>query len=88
MARPMKLTVDWLVLLVGMTPSCTAIHLDHADSHNEFIEPENPLTGNAVHGIPGVFAAGCCTGPMNIPESVASGRAAALQVVQYLSGLD
>lgn len=88
MARPLKLTVDWLVLLVGMTPSCTAIHLDPAENHKEFIEPENPLTCNAVHGIPGVFAAGCCTGPMNIPESVASGRAAALQVVQYLSGLD
>lgn len=88
MARPLKLTVDWLILLVGMTPSCTAIPLDRTADHKSFLEPENPLTGNAVQGIPGVFAAGCCTGPMNIPESVASGRAAALQVVHYLSGLD
>ncbi len=85
MARPLKVTVDWLVLLVGMTPSCTEVTLDHAEKQQEFIKPENPLTSNAVRGMPGVFAAGCCTGPMNIPESVASGRAAALQAYDYLT---
>ncbi|MFH0760151.1 MAG: FAD-dependent oxidoreductase [Bacteroidota bacterium] len=88
MARPMKLTVDWLVLLVGMIPACTSVNLNNVENHKEFIKPENPLICNAVNGMPGVFAAGCCTGPMNIPESVASGRAAAIQAIQYLSGLN
>jgi heterodisulfide reductase subunit A len=88
MARPLKLTVDWLILLIGMTPSCTSIHQDHPHETRSFIELVNPLINNSVPGMPGVFAAGSCTGPMNIPESVASGRAAALQVIDYLSGLD
>jgi len=87
MARPLKLTVDWLVLLVGMVPSCTQVGLEPdtgQDPVTGFLKPANPLTGSGLSGQPGVFAAGACSGPMSIPESVNSGRSAAMEVWQYL----
>ena len=85
MSRPIKLTVDWLVLLIGMSPSCSAVLSGKGEREKSFTNAENPLTGSAVKGQPGVFLAGCCAGPMSIPESVASGRSAAVQAAEYLN---
>jgi heterodisulfide reductase subunit A-like polyferredoxin len=85
MSRPIKLTVDWPVLLIGMSPSCSAVLSGNGQSEKSFTSAENPLTGSAVKGQPGVFLAGCCAGPMSIPESVASGRSAAVQAAEYLN---
>jgi heterodisulfide reductase subunit A len=83
MSRPLKVSVDWLVLLVGMTPACSPVK--QRNDTRSFMESDQPLTGNKVTGMPGIFAAGCCTGPMSIPESVASGRSAAFQVLDHLN---
>lgn len=86
MARPMKLTVDWLVLLVGMVPSCKQVKTDNYQCFDEstgFYRLENPLTGHGI-GNPGIFTAGTCCGPMSIPEAIASGRSAAMEAWQYL----
>jgi len=80
MSRPLKVSVDWLVLLVGMRPGCSPVQTDQS-----FLGSDNPLTGNALPGMPGVYSAGCCSGPMSIPESVASGRSAAFQVIDHLN---
>ncbi len=85
MSRPIKLTVDWLVLLIGMSPSCSAVLTGNRVGEKTFAHAENPLTGSSVKGQPGVFLAGCCAGPMSIPESVASGRSAAVQAAEYLN---
>lgn len=87
LARPLKLTVDWLVLLVGMIPSCTQVQMDNrlcTDKETGFYRPLNALTGSTAAGIAGIFTAGACNGPMSIPESVASGRSAALEAWEYL----
>ncbi len=87
MARPLKLTVDWLVLLVGMVPSCTPVEIENhscTDPETGFYHPDNMLTGSGIAGKSGVFAAGACCGPMSIPESIASGRSAAMEAWQYL----
>jgi heterodisulfide reductase subunit A len=87
MARPLKLTADWLVLLVGMVPSCIQVQIDHqpcTDQETGFYKQANSFTGNELAGQSGVFIAGACGGPMSIPESVASGRSAALETWQYL----
>jgi heterodisulfide reductase subunit A len=85
MAKPIKLTVDWLVLLIGMSPSCSAVLSGNGEGEKSFANAENPFTGSAAKGQPGVFLAGCCAGPMSIPESVASGRSAAVQAAEYLN---
>lgn len=88
MARPLKLTVDWLVLLVGMVPSCTQVKIDNhqgTDQETGFFKQDNAFTGNAIAGQRGIFMAGACGGPMSIPESVASGRSAAMAAWQYLN---
>lgn len=87
MARPLKLTVDWLVLLVGMTPSCTQVQIDNHQCINQetgFYEQVNAFTGSRIAGQPGIFMAGACAGPMSIPEAAASGRSAAMEAWQYL----
>lgn len=87
MARPLKLTVDWLVLLVGMVPSCTQVSIDgHPCTEPEtgFYQHADAFSGNAIGGHAGIFTAGACGGPMSIPEAAASGRAAAMQSWQYL----
>lgn len=88
MGRPLKVTVDWLVLLVGMVPSGRPIKISELVSKEwegkEFYGSDNPFSGHAYPGIRGVFAAGACTGPMSIPEAVASGRSAALEVFKFL----
>jgi heterodisulfide reductase subunit A2 len=88
MGRPLKATVDWLVLLIGMEPEehCArfsekaGLQLDSAgffESKNKFLFPGHTSTQ-------GIFIAGTCGGPASIPESVNQGRAAADSVLQYL----
>jgi heterodisulfide reductase subunit A len=87
MSRPVKVTVDWLVLLVGMVPSCTMVDVENfscTDQETGFYKQSNPLSGGGLSGQPGIFHAGACGGPMSIPEAVASGRSAAMEVWQYL----
>lgn len=87
MARPLKLTVDWLVLLVGMVPSCTQVKIDQdscTDPDTGFYHPADAFTGNRVGEGSGIFTAGACSGPMSIPESIASGRSAAMEAWNYL----
>jgi heterodisulfide reductase subunit A len=86
---PLKVEVDWLVLLVGMEPDLQTIRL--ADTLGMQRDSSGFLNGSNVFLFPGcsslegVFMAGSCTGPASIPESVHQGRAAAVSVVQYLS---
>jgi len=87
MAKPVKLTVDWLVLLVGMVPSCTQVMIDnhhYIDEATGFYQKANVFSGSQISGLPGIFMAGACGGPMSIPESAASGRSAVAEALQYL----
>lgn len=87
MSRPLKLTVDWLVLLVGMVPACSQIQVDNhqvTDLDTGFFQMAKTFSGSRLAGQAGVFTAGACCGPMSIPEASASGRSAAMEAWQYL----
>jgi len=87
LARPLKFTADWLVLLVGMVPACSRVQLEKDQSVNKdtgFYQPEDPFGGSGLNGYPGVFTAGACSGPMSIPEAAASGRSAAMEAWHFL----
>ncbi len=87
--RPMKMTVDMLVLIVGMkaasgnpkfAASCGGLHL----AANDFFAPKDLFTGSVSSDSPGVFYAGAATAPKTIGESIAEGSMAAEKVVEYL----
>lgn len=85
---PLKMTVDLLVLMVGMVPSegtrSVARMLDLPRGSDGFILPADEHMQNNRSGIPGVFLAGTCTGPKSIQGTIADARAASLQVLEYL----
>lgn len=89
-SRPVQITVDLVVLMVGMSPvKSTPPILKSLGLHvNEdgFASIADAHTGSTQTMIKGVFVAGACTGPANITDSVNEARAAALQIHYYLGG--
>jgi heterodisulfide reductase subunit A len=89
LGTPLKVEVDWMILLVGMEPDQQTIRL--ADTlalkrdSSGFLKGSNIFLNPGCSSMEGVFMAGSCAGPSSIPESVNQGRAAAVSVVQYLS---
>jgi len=90
LGRPLKVTADWLVLLVGMEPDhrnsqlakAAGIGYDQAG----FLEGSDKFLKPGVTSAEGVFIAGACGGPASIPEAVNQGRATAFSVLRYLNG--
>lgn len=87
--RPLQMTLDMLVLLVGMEASdgsremAGKLHLEL--SPNGFIKTMDPHEGNNLTGQKGVFVAGCSTAPMNITDTLTDARSAAVQISHFLS---
>lgn len=84
-----KIPADLVVLAVGMTPSigttdtARALNISYDDRH--FILEAHPKLRPVETTTDGVFLAGTCLAPFDIPESVAQGGAAAAQVVTLFS---
>jgi heterodisulfide reductase subunit A len=87
--RPMKMTVDMLVLAVGMkaasenekfAASCSGVHL----APSGFFAPRDLFTASVSSDAAGVFYAGAATAPKTIGESIAEGSMAAEKVIEYL----
>lgn len=89
--RPLKMTVDLLVLLIGMTAGCSNgcwtrdVGLEQSDSH--FLKPLNLFEGNVCSAQPNVFYAGTVTAPKTIGESLNEANVAAMRVAKYLGKL-
>ena len=88
-AKPMRLTVDMVVLMVGMNPNSGAENILNSlglpQNEDGFIGIKDAHTAATRTNTEGVFVAGACTGPNNITDSINSARAAALQVHSYLN---
>lgn len=89
LGRPMKMTMDLLVLMVGMTPSegtsglIKMLNLDTNSSH--FIASKDEHTQSNITSQPGIFVAGAATSPKSIDDSLADARGAAIKIVEYLN---
>jgi heterodisulfide reductase subunit A2 len=86
--RPLKMTVDLLVLLVGFVPSTgtkeLAEMLGILPGDDGFLTPyDEHVRPNATH-LPGIFLAGTVKGPGTIENTITDGRAAALQIAEFL----
>jgi heterodisulfide reductase subunit A len=79
--------VDMVVLGPAMTGAADADALSSLfgisqDTHHFFKEadPLDPVASTQ----PGIFIAGCCQGPQNVPQSISQGQAAAGRILQHL----
>lgn len=87
--RPIRMTLDLVVLLVGMEPSdgtremADRLGIERATSG--FIKTLDPHTGNNRTTTDGLFVAGCSSAPMNITDTLTDARSAALQILDFLS---
>ncbi len=72
---------DMVVLAVGILPRSDAdtvsrmLNLKRTD--DGFFREEHPKMQTVESGVPGVFLAGCCQGPKDIPDTVSHAKAAA-----------
>jgi len=86
--RPLKLTVDLLVLMVGMEANeevpLLAKSMQIDIGADRFFLPPDEQVKNNIAGIPGIFLAGTCTFPKSITETLADARAAVSQIDAYL----
>jgi heterodisulfide reductase subunit A len=84
-----EVEADMVVLATGLTPQqdyqnvARALNLA-SDKHGYFLEL-HPKLGPVETPLSGIYLAGACQGPKDIPESVAQGGAAAAEVLSLFS---
>jgi len=90
--KPLKMTVDLLVLMVGFVTSegtkKIAEMLNLEFGVNRFLKTRDQHTLTNVSNVPGVFFAGTCTSPKTITNTITDARAAASTIASYLQGYD
>ena len=87
-SKPLKVTLDLLVLMAGIRPSAGGDRLRHmlrlAADDDGFVNTRDRLYGLQESSSPGLFLAGCTTGPKTLPDTLADARSAALRILEYL----
>lgn len=88
--RPLRMSVDLLVLMVGMVPSEGTKKIGEMlglqFGANGFFRSQDQHSLSPVSNIPGVFFAGCCVSPRTINNVFADSRSAAIMAASYLEG--
>lgn len=91
-AKPLKVTLDLLVLMSGMCNSASgkeaASLIGLLPAADGFFETKDSITGTLNSSKKGIFYAGAATGPKTLPETLNEARAAALSVNNYLNSMD
>lgn len=88
--RPLKMSVDMLVLMVGMKPndsngSFAAQTEGLKMQPSGFMLPRDAFSGSVCSHVEGIFYAGAVTAPKNVCESLNDGISAARAVQHWLS---
>lgn len=90
-SRPMRMTVDLLVLLVGFEAKPESLRLATLTGigigEDRFLEPVDEHTGSNITCRRGIFVAGTAKGPLSISSTIADAGEAALQIHNYLKTL-
>ena len=88
--RPLKMTVDMLILLIGMKPGAGNVRFAESPAvelaPSGFVRPQDSFLRNVCSGAPNIFYAGTVTAPKNVGESLNEAITAADRVARYLSG--
>lgn len=89
MGRPVEIDADLVVLATGIDPSAGVVDLAQklniSYDTNQFLVEAHPKLRPVETQTDGIFLAGTCIGPKDIPDSVAQGSAAAAKVAGLLS---
>ena len=86
--RPLRMSVDMLILIVGMRANddnaafAGSVGLNRAPSG--FMAPRDMFLGNVKSNVEGIFYAGTISAPKNIGESLNEGIAAADAAAKYV----
>jgi len=87
-SKPLKLTADMLVLMVGMEASETTLKFankfDIADPYGFIISKNRHIFDNQTQ-YSGLFVAGTCKRPMTIPKTIKDGAMAATEISFFLN---
>jgi heterodisulfide reductase subunit A len=88
LGKPLKMTVDMLVLMVGMETaegnSKLCASMGFKASGDRFLNTADAHIFSNISEVPGVFLAGTCTGPKTLTETLTDARSAALALHDYL----
>lgn len=85
-ARPMKLSVDLLVLMVGMCGNSDLAEIANLEvGVDRFYTTAHQQYSNNASSRSGIFLAGTATGPKAIVESITDGRSAAAEMAAFLA---
>jgi heterodisulfide reductase subunit A len=86
--RPLRMSVDMVILLVGMEPCSSTSELIRDNKievdENGFFKSRDVHSERNYSTHDGVFMAGACICPMSINETLENARSAALQLNDYL----
>lgn len=89
LSKPLKMSVDMVVLMVGMSPveknSALLKGLGIENNSDGFLKVRDFHLEPSQTGVKGIFVAGACTGPNNITDSVNAARSAALEAHKFLT---
>lgn len=79
--QPHRIPVDMVILANGMEPQPDAAHVGHlfgvSRGKDGFFLEKHPKLAPVETSSDGIFIAGCCQGPKDIPDSIAQAGAAA-----------
>ena len=86
--KPMKIKMDMLVLMAGMTPAAGTQELSRMvnilPGEDGFFQPQSLVSNPCTSSREGIFFAGTATGPKTLPETLSEAGAAALAIDRYL----
>ncbi len=89
-ARPLAITVDMVVLLVGMCGGdSNAVFAEQASldvRDSGFLKPKDAFLSNTVSPAEGVFYAGCVEAPKSVAESINQAISAVANANYYIKG--
>jgi len=87
--KPLKMTLDLLVLMCGMEKAHGVERLQEmlgiTSNDDGFIATQNSYLGINRTENQRVFVAGTCTGPKTLPDTIAEARAVAMEVFNYIN---
>ncbi|MDO9511814.1 MAG: FAD-dependent oxidoreductase [Bacteroidales bacterium] len=88
-SRPIKMTVDLIVLMIGISPSLAnnqiLSDLKLEPNKDGFAEIADDHLSPTHSKVKGVFIAGACTGPCSITDAINASRSASVEVHHYLN---
>ena len=87
-SKPIKITLDLLVLMAGMRPSEAGEKIGNmlqiSKEDDGFFTTKDSIYSLQKSNLQGLFFAGACTGPKTIPDTLHEARSSALEIHEYL----